>query len=100
MNSWSPMISPFYVLFLLFGLFPLGYTFWVSLHHWEIIGDHEFIGFTNYTRLLTDDQFWNSVGNTFAMFVIATVPQLLLALLLANALNRHLRVPTVFRMGV
>lgn len=93
-------ISPFYVLFLLFGLFPLGYTFWVSLHHWEIIGGHEFIGFRNYTRLLTDDQFWNSVGNTFAMFVIATVPQLIFALMLANALNHRVRFPTLFRMGV
>jgi cellobiose transport system permease protein len=93
-------ISPFYLLFVLFGLFPLGYTFWVSLHHWEIIGDHEFAGFTNYTRLLTDDQFWNSVYNTFGMFVVATVPQLLLALMLANALNRRLRMPTLFRMGV
>jgi cellobiose transport system permease protein len=100
--SLSPYlyISPFYLLFLVFGLFPLGYTFWVSLNHWEIIGDHEYIGLQNYSRLLTDDQFWNAVGNTFGMFLIATVPQLLLALLLANALNRKMRAPTLFRMGV
>jgi cellobiose transport system permease protein len=93
-------ISPFYLLFMVFGLFPLGYTFWVSLHRWEIIGDHEFVGLRNYTRLLPDDQFWNAVVNTLGMFVIATVPQLLLALLLANALNRRLRFQTLFRMGV
>ncbi|HEY0539343.1 MAG TPA: sugar ABC transporter permease [Actinoallomurus sp.] len=100
--SLSPYlyISPFYLLFLVFGLFPLGYTFWVSLNHWEIIGGHEFIGLQNYSRLLTDDQFWNAVGNTFAMFLIATVPQLMLALLLANTLNRKMRAPTLFRMGV
>jgi cellobiose transport system permease protein len=100
--AFSPYlyISPFYLLFAVFGLFPLGYTFWVSLHHWEIIGGHDFIGLRNYTRLLGDDQFWNAVGNTFAMFVIATVPQLLLALLVANALNRRMRAPTLFRMGV
>lgn len=100
--TFSPYlyISPFYLLFAVFGLFPLGYTFWVSLHHWEIIGGHQFIGLRNYARLLGDDQFWNAVGNTFAMFVIATVPQLLLALLLANALNRRMRAPTLFRMGV
>jgi cellobiose transport system permease protein len=100
--TFSPYlyISPFYLLFLVFGLFPLGYTFWVSLNHWEIIGDHEFIGLQNYSRLLTDDQFWNAVGNTFGMFFIATVPQLVVALLLANALNRKMRAPTLFRMGV
>jgi cellobiose transport system permease protein len=93
-------ISPFYILFLVFGLFPLGYTFWVSLHHWEIIGGHQFMGLRNYSRLLTDDQFWNAVVNTFGMFVLATVPQLLLALWLANTLNRRLRFQTLFRMGV
>jgi cellobiose transport system permease protein len=93
-------ISPFYLLFVVFGLFPLGYTFWVSLNHWEIIGGHQFIGLQNYSRLLADDQFWNAVGNTFGMFLLATVPQLLLALLLANALNRKMRAPTLFRMGV
>ncbi|MCO5992279.1 carbohydrate ABC transporter permease [Actinoallomurus rhizosphaericola] len=100
--KYSPYlyISPFYLLFLVFGLFPLGYTFWVSLNRWEIIGDHKFIGLRNYTRLMTDDQFWNAVVNTLGMFVIATVPQLILALLLANALNRRLRFQTLFRMGV
>jgi cellobiose transport system permease protein len=34
------------------------------------------------------------------MFVIATVPQLLLAMLLANTLNRRLRAQTLFRLGV
>jgi cellobiose transport system permease protein len=34
------------------------------------------------------------------MFFIATIPQLLAALALANLLNRRLRAPTVFRMGV
>ncbi|MGI8336566.1 carbohydrate ABC transporter permease [Actinomadura scrupuli] len=93
-------ISPFYLLFLVFGLFPLGYTFWVSLHHWELIGDHRFTGLRNYELLMTDPNFWNAVVNTLAMFVIATVPQLLLAMLLANTLNRRLRAQTLFRMGV
>ena len=93
-------ISPFYLLFLAFGLFPLGYTFWVSLHHWELIGGHRYTGLRNYQLLLTDPQFWNAVENTLAMFVIATVPQLLMALGIAAALNRGLRFRTAFRMGV
>jgi cellobiose transport system permease protein len=93
-------IAPFFVLFAIFGLFPLGYTFWVSLHEWELIGDQSFIGLENYSRLLGDVAFWNSVVNTVGMFVLSTVPQLLLALLLANALNRRLRARTLLRMGV
>ena len=93
-------IAPFFLLFAIFGLFPIGYTFWVSLHDWELIGGREFIGLHNYSKLLHDDDFFNSVINTFGMFVIATVPQLLAALGLASLLNQWLRARTFFRMGV
>ena len=93
-------VAPFFVLFGVFGLFPLGYTFWVSLHDWEIIGDRKFIGFGNYVELIGDDRFWNAVYNTLGMFVIATVPQLTLALVLAHALNRQLRARTFLRMAI
>ncbi len=99
---YSPylFIAPFFVLFAVFGVFPLVYTGWVSLHDWDLIGDHTFVGLANYTELLADPDFWNAVVNTFGIFLIATVPQLLLALMLANLLNRALRARTLFRMGV
>jgi cellobiose transport system permease protein len=94
-------ISPFYLVFLLFGVFPLGYTLWVSLHDWELAGGLRlFVGLQNYKDLMVDSQFWNSVVNTVGMFFVATVPQLLLALLLANALNRRLRAASFFRIGM
>jgi cellobiose transport system permease protein len=100
--KYSPYlyIAPFFVLFGIFGLFPLGYTFWVSLHDWELIGDHELIGLGNYTSLLSDDRFWNSVGNTFGIFSLSTVPQLVTALILAALLNQAIRGRLFFRMGV
>ena len=93
-------VAPFFVLFAVFGLFPLLYTFWVSLHDWELVGDRKFAGLDNYRLIVQDSQFWNSVFNTIGIFVIATVPQLLLALLLANALNRRLRGGLLYRLGV
>lgn len=38
--AWSPylFIAPFFVIFAVFGLFPLGYTAWVSLHEWTSAG--------------------------------------------------------------
>ena len=100
--KFSPylFISPYFLLFFLFGLFPMGYTVWVALHDWELLGAHEFIGLENFRLVLTDPQFWNSVRNTLGMFVIATVPQLLAALALANALNQRMRGRTLVRMGV
>ncbi|MBC6462060.1 carbohydrate ABC transporter permease [Actinomadura sp. HBU206391] len=94
-------ISPFYVVFLIFGAFPLGYTVWVSLHDWELAsGLREFVGLQNYRDLLVDADFWNSVVNTIGIFVISTVPQLLTALFVANLLSRRLRGSTLFRIGI
>jgi cellobiose transport system permease protein len=93
-------VSPFFLIFAVFGAFPLIYTFWVSLHRWPLLGPHSWIGLGNYRKLITDEQFWNSTVNTFGIFVLATVPQFVFALLLAVMLSRRLRGQTFFRMGV
>jgi cellobiose transport system permease protein len=94
-------IAPFFVVFGLFGLFPLGYTAWVSLTDRNLLNPVvHFVGLQNYTALLHDSYFWNAVENTFGIWVISTVPQLLLALALAHLLNTKLRARTFFRMGV
>ncbi|MGV9374189.1 carbohydrate ABC transporter permease [Nonomuraea sp. NPDC003707] len=93
-------VAPFFVIFGVFGLFPLLYTAWVSLHDWDLAGDTGFVGLANYADLFADPDFWNAVVNTLGMFVLATVPQLLLALVVASLLNQRLRALTFFRMGV
>jgi cellobiose transport system permease protein len=93
-------VLPFFVLFGLFGAFPLGYTAWVSLYDWDFLAEsHTWIGLDNYTRLLGDDTFWNAVVNTAQILVLSTVPQLVLALLLAYVLSHRLRGPTFWRMS-
>jgi cellobiose transport system permease protein len=96
-------VAPFFIVFAIFGLYPMAYTLWISLHRWPLLSSgkpHDFLGFGNFTELFKDDQFWNSVVNTFGIFLISTVPQLLMALFLANLLNRRIRARTFFRMGV
>jgi len=99
---YSPylFIAPFFLLFAVFGLYPLGRTLWVSFYDWSLLGDHSWVGLDNYAQLMVDTRFWNAVRNTLGMFLLATIPQLVLALLLAQALNRRLRARTAFRMGV
>ncbi|WP_246222514.1 carbohydrate ABC transporter permease [Phytoactinopolyspora limicola] len=94
-------ISPFFILFGIFGAFPIIFTVYVSMFDWTLLaGNQGFVGLDNFSRLLGDSLFWNALRNTFAMFIIATVPQLLLALMIANLLNRTLRARTMFRMGI
>ena len=94
-------VAPFFLLFAVFGLYPLVYTAWVSLHDWPLASDeHPFTGLDNYQRLLTDQVFWNSLYNTAGIFLLSTIPQLLVALFLANLLNRRLRGRTLFRLSI
>ncbi|MET0930172.1 MAG: sugar ABC transporter permease [Aeromicrobium sp.] len=94
-------VSPFFVVFAIFGLFPLIYTFWVSLHDWSLLaGDQGFVGLDNYRELMQDPDFWRALTNTVGIFVLATIPQLILATVLAQVLNSRLRARTFWRMGV
>ena len=93
-------IAPFFVLFGIFGLFPLAYTAWVSLRAWDISGDQGFVGFDNYVTLFGDPDFWNAIVNTLGMLVLGTAPQLVLALVLANALNQRITGLAFYRLAV
>jgi cellobiose transport system permease protein len=95
-------VAPFFLLFFAFGLFPLVYTAWVSLHEVTLQNPDQmtWVGFGNYSRLLHDHQFWNALWNTFTIGVISTVPQLLMALALAHVLNYRMRGQTFFRVAM
>ncbi|WP_425575570.1 carbohydrate ABC transporter permease [Streptomyces gobitricini] len=99
---WGPYahIAPFFVLFAAFGLFPLLYTGWASLHRVELTAptDMEWVGLRNYSRLLTDEFFWNALRNTVTIGLLSTVPQLLMALGIAHLLHCRLRGSTFFRV--
>lgn len=81
-------ISPFYLSFLVFSLFPLLYAFWLGFQSWDGMSAPRFVGLDNYIRLLTVDQFFlQSVGNTFVLGFMCLVPKLALALLVAVAIH-------------
>ncbi|MFV2021072.1 carbohydrate ABC transporter permease [Micromonospora sp. LOL_023] len=95
-------ILPFFVIFATFGIYPIVYTVWIAMtDRSPLNAETSFIGLDNFVRLIADDpQFWNAVYNTLGMFVMATVPQLVLAMMLANALNRRIKGQTFFRMAI
>jgi cellobiose transport system permease protein len=94
-------VAPFFVLFAAVGLFPLLYTAYVSLFDWELGDDNPaFVGADNYVTLFGDSQFWQALFNTFSIFLLSSVPQIIVAVLLAALLSANLRARTVWRMGV
>lgn len=94
-------ISPFFVLFAIVGLFPLLYTAWVSVHDWSLLGGQgEFVGLENFAFVLDQPFFWKALGNTFSIFLLSTVPQVIAAIIIAAMLDANLRARTFWRMGV
>ena len=56
-SRFSPYvyISPFFILFLIVGMFPLVYTAVVSVYDWSLIGGKgEFVGLQNYRDVLDE----------------------------------------------
>ena len=83
-------ISPFYILFTIFFLFPTLFALVLSLYKWGALDTPEFFGLRNYDFLFKDPVFWAALRNTMfyaanSLFII--VP---LALLEALALNSKL----------
>ncbi|RDV11583.1 sugar ABC transporter permease [Arthrobacter sp. RT-1] len=94
-------IAPFFILFALVGLFPLIYTFVVSLFDWHLLkGQGDFVGLQNFTEVLQDRFFWNSLFNTVSIFLLSAIPQLAVALFLAAMLDQNIRARTFWRMSV
>lgn len=93
-------VAPFFLLFLAFGLFPLIYTAWISLHQYRLGSRMKWVGVDNFVWLFTNEKFYNSLFKTFTIGIISTVPQLLLALGLAHMLNYKLRGRTFFRVAM
>jgi cellobiose transport system permease protein len=89
-NIWAYIfISPFYVLYAVFGMFPLIYGLWLSFHKWDGISPMQWNGLANYVKLFGDDIWWYSIYNTIWLFAGATIPQLTIALLLAFIINSN-----------
>ncbi len=77
------------------------YTFVVSLNNWNLLtGPGEWVGFKNYATELTDPLFWNSVFNTFSIFLLSAIPQLIAAIVIAAVLDQNLRAKTFWRISV
>jgi multiple sugar transport system permease protein len=47
-------ISPALLIIIMFGLFPIGYAFYMSMHRWRV-RQGDFIGLENYVKALGDD---------------------------------------------
>ena len=92
-------VAPFFILFAIFGAFPVLFSIWISFHSWDGIGQMKWVGLEEYSYLLSDPVFWKAIGNTLIIWVLSTVPMLLLALVIANALHNATRFRSFYRIA-
>jgi cellobiose transport system permease protein len=107
MTAWdlklSPYlyISPFFILFIVVGLFPIAYTAVISFMDWDLVRNSgEFIGWGQYEWVLANPKFWIALRNTFSIFLLSSIPQLIAAIFIAAMLDQNIRAKTFWRMGV
>lgn len=92
-------ISPFFILFAIFGLYPILYSLFLALQRWDGVGPMHFVGFDNFRLLFTDTDFYTSILNTLEIWVLSTIPMTALALLIAVGLNSSIRFKGVYRIA-
>lgn len=88
-------VSPFFILFAIFGLFPLIFSLFLAFHLWsplDGVGNWKFVGFENFQLALgPTDMFWKSLKNTVWIGLLSGIPQHLVALPLAFVIHHSLR---------
>ena len=81
------LISPFFFIYGLFWIFPIFYSFFLSFHKWGGVGEKKFVGLFYFQHLLQDSTFLLSIKNTLIIWVLSTIPMVILAVVLAFLLN-------------
>ncbi len=89
-NRWAYLfISPFYILFIFFGLFPIGFSVFLSFQKWNGLRPMEYVGLKNFEFLFGPGGkiFWDSVGNGIILFFMYVPIMTFMAIVLAVLLN-------------
>lgn len=81
-------ISPFYLVFFAFMLFPIAFSFLLSFQDWNGIMASRFVGFDNYRQALADKGFHSALANTAFFTIITVIISTALGLGLALFLNK------------
>lgn len=80
-------ISPFFISYAIFGLYPLVLSLYLSFADWKGVGPIKLVGLSNFVRVFGDQVFWQAILNGVILFILHVPLMLFLALALAVILN-------------
>ncbi|RBO82716.1 MULTISPECIES: carbohydrate ABC transporter permease [Marinomonas] len=84
-QQWMPVLflAPAVILFVVYVVFPILQSIWLSFYEWDGIGEKVFVGFDNYIELFDDYQFWVALkNNVYWMVFFMLAPPIGLAIAL------------------
>ncbi len=99
-KEWTAylFLSPGLLLFCIFWVFTIAFSFYLSFHEWNIVEPAKpFVGLDNYRRLFEDTRFRQAVINTLYYTVLSVPLTMVAGLVLALLLNQRIRARGLFR---
>jgi multiple sugar transport system permease protein len=90
-------ISPWIIGFLALQVYPIGYSFYLSLTEYNGFGIPKFIGLQNFREAMSDPILPTTISNTLYYTAFAVPIGLVVALLMALAMNQKVREVAVYR---
>lgn len=90
-------ITPNFIVVLVFTIFPVFFSFYMSMTDWNILSNPHFLGFANYEKILVDPVAKQTFFNTFYYTVVSVPINVFLTLVLAVLLNQKLHGISFYR---
>lgn len=93
-------ISPWIIGFLVFNVYPTVYSIILSFVRYSGFQPPVWLGLENYQRMFTDDLFWQSLYNTLYYAIFAVPIGIVVAIILAIAMNRNVKEVGIYRAAI
>ena len=95
-SAWL-YLAPALILLGIFVFYPTVRLICDSFYSWDGMGERTFVGFQNYRTLIEDEEFWQTVKNSF-VFIVGSVPTgMAISLAMALLIQKHLMGRDIFR---
>jgi multiple sugar transport system permease protein len=99
-RAWAGrlFVAPNLAAVVVFMLFPLGFSLYMSFQRWDVFRPPKFVGLKNFEELFTSDPlFLIAIRNTVIFTLGTVVPTILISLVVAGVLNRKVKGIGIFR---
>lgn len=93
-------VFPALLIFTVFYIYPFFYTFWLSLHKWDMIGPATFVGLENFKEIFMFDErgWWKSMYNALYITIFALTLQNILAFVIALGVDKCIKTGKYYRV--